>query len=585
MAVALTMAQMKIAVLRHSYRGQRAQAAGTGAVLGLLLAAGTIYLAFVSPDLLAAGYAVWLLGWMLGPVFMGGGDETLRPEYFGMLGLPARRLAVGLLAGAFVGVAPLVSLVASLGLLVAGARLGVVNALVALPAMALQLAVFVLLSKVSVAVVGLTLRSRLGAIGSGLVNGTILAALGQIWVFMVVFDTTGTPDAVWYLPSGWGLLAVRGQWWALGALAALVLALLGAWAALLSRRAGSTRVSGRGRRPITATTAQGAVVAKELRTWARDLVRNHQLAFALSYGVCFAASPLLIGWDGMLPYAGPIFVAMAAAMASNLYGTDGTALWLTLMTPGMSDVRGRQLAWISTQGPIALVLTVGLTAIAGGPWPLVLALLPALLGGAAGLVPLISVTALVPGTDPHRRAGNPLRTSEDDGGLTGLAYLMLALVLAAAIPAVLAAAWLGWPGVLVGVVTGALYYWGFGRLAERRLRSHGPELLDTMRTGRKPQGSSGRPSVTTRFAELSRPRRLIAGWCLGFAAIPLVPQGILAAVFVANGTLRHSWFLATYMPGGWRYVVAGAFIALGLAMYGTALWIIRPARSSEAAAA
>ncbi|MFG1822542.1 hypothetical protein ACGFIJ_08660 [Microbispora bryophytorum] len=574
MAVALTtltMARMKVAMLRHAFRGTRAQTAGTGAVLGALLAAGTIYLAFTDPDLLAAGYAVWLLGWILGPIFMGGGDETLRPEYFSLLGLSPRRLAAGLLVSAFVGVAPLVSLTALLGLLVAGVRLGVVNALVAVPAMALQLAVFVLLSKVSVAVVGLALRTRPGAIVSGLLNGAILAALGQIWVFFMLFGQTGVPAVVWYLPSGWGLLAVQGEWWALGALALLALLLLGAWAALLSRRAGAARPSTRGRRPMRAATANGAIVAKELRTWSRDLVRNHQLTFALSYGICFAASPLVLGWDGMLPYAGPIFIVMAAAMTSNLYGTDGTALWLTLMTPSASDVRGRQLAWLSAHAPVAIVLTVAFTAVTGGPWPLILALLPALLGGATGLVPLVSAYGLVPGTDPHRRAGNPLRTSEDDGGLTGLAYLMLALVLVTAVPAGLVAIWYGWAGVAVGVVTGVLCHWGFGLLAERRLRSQGPELLDIMRTGRKPQAT-----MKFRFEQLSKTHKTIAWWCFGFGAIPLVPQGIIAAVFVANDMLRHTWFLATYMPSGLRYPVAAAFVALGLAMYGTGVWVVRP---------
>ncbi|MGI5246744.1 hypothetical protein [Dactylosporangium sp. CA-139066] len=572
MAVAMTMARMKIAMLRHAYRGQRAQTAGTGAAVGALLAAGTVYLGFASPDLLAAGYAVWLLGWVLGPVFTGGGDEALRPEYFTLLGLPPRRLAAGLLAGAFVGVAPLVSLGALVGLAVAGARLGPVHALAAVPAIALQLAAFVLLSKVTVALVGLALRTRAGAIAAGLVNGAIVASLGQIWVFMVAFGQTGTPRAVWYLPSAWGVLAVRGQWWALAALAVLDLLLLAAWAALLGRRAGAARVSGRARRPITAGTASGAVVAKELRTWSRDLVRNHYLAFALSYGLCFAASPLIIGWNGMLPYAGPIFVVMAAGMSSNLYGSDGTALWLTMMA-GASDVRGRQLAWLSTQGVVAVALTVACTAVTGGPWPLVLALLAALLGGAAGLVPLVSVYALVPGTDPHRRGGNPLRTSEDEGGLTGLAYLMFVLVIATALPAGLVAVRFGWAGVALGVVTGALCWWGFGRLAERRLDSHGPELLDTMRTGRRAT-SPAKPA----FQDLSRTRRMVAGWCFGFGAIPLFPQGIVAAIFVGNGMLRHSWFLATYMPAGWRYPVAGAFILLGLGMYGTALGIVRSAR-------
>ncbi|MGW4403549.1 hypothetical protein ACWEJ6_05935 [Nonomuraea sp. NPDC004702] len=570
-----TMARMKVALLRHAFRGARAQTAGTGAALGALLAAGTIYLAFADPELLAAAYAVWLLGWMLGPVFMGGGDETLRPEYFTMLGLPPRRLASGLLVAAFVGVAPLVSLTALLGLPIAGARLGPVNALVAVPAMILQLAVFVLLSKLAVALVGQALRSRAGAIASGVLNGAILAALGQIWIFFVAFGQTGMPSFVRYLPSGWGLLAVQGEWWAPAALALLAVLLLGAWAVLLGRRAGATQRSGRTRRPMTAATANGAIVAKELRTWSRDLVRNHQLTFALSYAVCFAAVPLVVGWNGMLPYAGPIFVVMAAAMAANQYGADGTALWLTLMTPGASDVRGRQLAWLTAQTPVAAVLTVAFTAITGGPWPLVLALLAALLGGAAGLVPLISVYGLVPGTDPHRRAGNPLRTSEDDGGLTGLAYLTLALVALTGLPAALVALRYGWAGVAVGVLTGALCVWGLGLLAERRLRAQGPELLDLMRTGRRQ-----RPAVASRFDRLSTTQRMVTWWCFGLGAIPLVPQGVLAAVFVSDGMLRHSWFLATYMPAGLRYPVAAGFVLLGLAMYGLGLWMIRPRPSS-----
>ncbi|MFG1694384.1 hypothetical protein [Nonomuraea sp. NPDC049309] len=576
MAVELTMARMKLALLRHALHGRRAQTAGTGVTLGLLCAAGTLYLAVTDLDLLAAAYAVWLLGWVLGPIFMGGGDETLRPEYFALLGLPPRRLAGGLLVAAFVGLAPLVTLVALGGLVVAGTRLGAVAALVALPAMVLQLAVFVLLSKVAVALVGLAVRTRPGAVASGLLNGVLLAGLAQIWVFLVALGQTGVPAVVHYLPSAWGLLAVQGRWWALAALAALLVLLLAVWAALLGERSGATRRSGRARRPMTAATADGAVVAKELRTWSRDLVRNHQLTFALAYAVCFTASPLLLGWNGMLPYTGPIFIVMAAAMTANVYGVDGTALWLTLMMPGASDVRGRQLAWLAAHAPVALALAGAGTAVTGGPWPLVLALTAALLGGAAGLVPLVSVYLLVPGTDPHRRAGNPLRTSEDDGGLTGLAYLMLVLVVVTGAPAA-AALWWGWAGVAAGVVSGAACWWGFGLLAERRLRSHGPELLDVMRTGRRPE-----PAVSSRVDGLSRRRKTLAWYCFGFGAIPLVPQGIVAAVFVANGMLRHTWFVATYMPQQLRYPVAFGFVLLGLAIYGAGLWIVRPAARRDA---
>lgn len=566
-----TMARMKLAVLRHSMTGQRGSTAATAGTLGVLLAAGTVYLAFLGDDWLSAAYAVWMLGWIIGPVFSGGGDETLRPEFFSLLGLPPRRLAAGLLVSAFVGVAPAVSLLALSGLVVAGARHGVLTALVALPAMVVQLAMFVLLSRVAVALLGLVLRSRAGAIGAGVVNGAMLAFLGQGWVFAVAFGQgVRVPELVRYLPSGWGVLAAQGNYLALAVMAALVMLLLAAWAALLTRRAGATRASARGRRPFRAGTARGAVLAKELRSWTRDLVRTHQVTFALAYGVFFAGAPLVLGWTGLLPWTGPIFVVMAAAMTANLYGVDGTAHWLTLMA-GANDLRGRQLSWLVVVAPVALVVTVTLTAVHGGPWPMICAVMAALLGGAAGLVPLISVYALVPGVDPRQRGGNPLRTSEDDGELTGLAYLMMVLVAATAVPAAVVAGLYGWPGVAVGVVTGALCFWGLGRLAERRLDARGPELLHLMRTGRRPEPADGGDAFT--LQDMPRTARVITLVCWALGAIPLFPQGIVAGVFLALGRDGHSWFLATHMPPGLRWPTAVLMAVTGLAMYGLAAWL------------
>ncbi|MDX3104828.1 hypothetical protein [Nonomuraea angiospora] len=577
MAVAVTLVRMKIAILRHSAKGQRGGMMISGGILGLLLAGGTIFLAFQGGDWLAAAYAVWMLGWIIGPVFSGG-DETLRPEFFSLVGLPAPRLAAGLLVSAFVGVAPVISLIALAGL-VAAAAPG--NALVAVPAMVLQLAIFVLLSKVAVAVLGIALRSRAGAIGAGLINGAVLAFLGQAWVFAVTFGQGGQiPAFVRYLPSGWGLLAVRGEYLALLSMAVLIVLLLAAWAALLARRTGASRPSTRGRRPMRAATAREAVVAKELRTWSRDLVRNYQLTFALAYGVFFAGAPLALGITGMLPLAGPIFIMMASAMTANSYGTDGTAHWLTLMTPGASDVRGRQLAWLVAVGPVALALAVAFTLAVDGPWPLVLAATFALLGGGAGMVPLISVYGLVPGTDPRNRSGNPLRTSEDDGAMTGVVYLTLFLVALTAAPAVLVTSLFGWWGVVAGAVTGVLCYWGLGLLASRRLAARGPELLQLMRTGRRPESGSS----LFKMPELSKTEQTIAMICWSFGAIPLVPQGVLAAVFVSTGRLRMSWFLATYMPPGLRWPTAALMILLGLTMYGVGLWIPYRARKRAASA-
>ncbi|GGS60841.1 hypothetical protein GCM10010156_19460 [Planobispora rosea] len=583
---ARTMAGMKLAVLRHSMSGQKAGLVATGGTLGLVLAGGTLFAAFQSGDLLAAAYAVWMLGWILGPVFSGGGDETLRPEYFTLLGLPPRRLAVGLLVGAFVGVAPAISLLALTGLAVSGVRRGPAAVLVALPATLLQLAVFVLLSRVAVAALGIALRSRVGAIGTGLVNGVILAALGQGWVFVIALGQAGgiTPEAsavLRYLPSGWGLAAVEaagaGNWGraglVLGATAVLVALLLATWAALLTRRVGAARASARSRRPMTASTASGAVVAKELRAWSRDLVRTHQLTFSVAYGVFFAAAPLVLGIDAMLPWAGPIFIVMAAAMTAGLYAVDGTALWLTLTVPGAADVRGRQRAWLLVVGPVAAALALACTAVTGGPWPMVLALTAALLGGGAGIVPLMSVYALVPGTDPHRRGGNPLRVSEDDGALTGMAYAVLALVALTGAPAAVAVALYGWAGVAVGVATGVLCWWGFGLLAQRRLHARGPELLQTMRTGKRPAAGPGSRGNGGGFDELPKRERIIVGVCMTIAAIPLFPQGVVPALIKINDGGTRSWFLALHLPEVFQWPVIAMMILLGLGAYGTGAWI------------
>lgn len=306
------------------------------------------------------------------------------------------------------------------------------------------------------------------------------------------------------------------------------------------------------------------MLGKELRTWSRDLVRTHQLTFALAYGLAFAAAPLILGWPGMLPWAGPIFIVMAAGMSANLYSGDGTALWLTIMTPNAEDVRGRQLAWLLSVAPPATVLTLALTAAVDGPWPVVLALLAALLGGGAGLVPLMSAYALVPGTDPHRRSGNPLRSTEDEGSASGLVYAMLALCALTAAPAGLVAWLYGWPGVPVGVVTGLLCAWGFGLLAQRRLSAQGPELLDLMRTGRRP---------TNTPYNLPKRERIITAICWGFGAIPLIPQGIVPGIFKLTGAGSRGWFLALYLPEWLQWPTIVFMTLLGLTMSGLGLWI------------
>ena len=576
-----TLVRMRLAAFRHALQDQlRLTWIVTGGFVGLVLAGGTIWVAAKGDtDVLAVVLAVWMLGWVVGPLFAGGGDETLKPEYFTMMPLSPRTLSTGLLVAALAGVAPIISLIALLSLVIAGAN--VVAALVAVPALLLQLFCFILASRLAVAVYGVLLQVRAGAVIAALVNAFILAFTAQGWALIVAFVSTDVQStmarAARIAPSGWGLVAVeaagRGDWpRVLAALAGLVVlgvVMLVAWSALLVRRTTASRAGGKVRRPLGGTNPRSGAGAKELRSWTRDLLYGHKALFAISYGLFFCMMPLALGWKAMLPWAGPAAVVMAAAMSANLYGADGTALWTTLMTPSANgpDVRARQRAFLLVFGPITLVITLLLTWWSGyaGAWPLVLSVLPALLGGAAGLVVASSVYAAVPTTDAHKRSGNPLNSGENEGETMGIVYVMLVLVASTCAPALIVALNVGWWGVPIGVLSGVLAWWYFGRLAIRRLDRRGPELLTLLRHGRSPAEQARK---TAGLDALPKWKRTMAGLCLGFAAIPLFPQAVVPAIFKLTGNDdTRSWFLALYQTGPWQWVVIVLMAALGLSMY------------------
>jgi len=581
-ATSHTLVRMRLAAFRHALKDQnRLTWIVGGGLVGLALAGGLIWAAGKGDlDVLVVGLGVWMLGWVIGPMFAGGGDETLKPEYFSMQPLSPRTLSAGLLTAALAGVAPVISLLALLSLVVVGTQLSIAATLIALPAVVLQLLCFVLASRLAVAVYGVLLQVRSGAVIAALVNAFILAFTAQGWALIVAFvstDVQGTvAKAARIAPSGWGLVAVeaagRGDWLrALGALVGLVLfaaVMFAVWSALLVRRTTATRIGRKPRRPLSATGPGSAAGAKELRSWTRDLLYGHRAVFAISYGLFFCLMPLAIGWAAMLPWAGPAAVVMAGSMSSNLYGSDGTALWTTLMIPGSArpDVRARQRAFLLVFGPPTLLITLLLTWWSGyaSAWPLVLSVLPALLGGAAGLVAACSVYAAVPTTDAHKRSGNPLNSGENEGETMGIVYLMLVLVALTGGPALVAALAWSWWGVPIGVLSGVLAWWYFGRLAARRLDRRGPELLTLLRHGRSVIGEIKRSNLE----KLPRWRRTTAGFCLGFGAIPLFPQAVVPAIFLLTGNDdTKSWFLALYVDKPWQWIVVAAMAALGLAMY------------------
>jgi ABC-2 type transport system permease protein len=601
---------------------------GSGTVVGvravgLLLGIGTLLLGLVRfedasrmVDLLATVGLVWLLGWVMGPIVVRGAGLGLRPEWFALLPLSPRRLAAGLLGASFVGFAPAVTLVAFAALVVAAARLGVAPVLVAVPATLLQLGLVVVLSRVVVTALGATLSSRRGQELGGLLTAVTIALASGGWSLAAVIGqqlAAGPSSAVAtvlrILPSGWAPVAVaaadRSDWpltlGALCGLAALCGLLLLAWAELLpavmrkpggrapgtarrGRAAAGVVPGARSRLPPAGPTA--AVVAKELHTWRRDPGRTLLLLLAvLISGLSLAVPAVAFDLPAALPWVGPATALIVAMGAANVYGDEGTALWLTRMVPGVerADVRGRQLAWLLVVAPVTVVLTVVLTVLSGQgwAWPWVLAVVPAILGGTAGLMMWMSVARPVRQQDPHRRAG-PFDTGDDPNtasALIGQRYLMLGLAALIAVPAaalVLLGTVGGQPalqaaGVLVGAATGVLLYWWGGRLAARRLADRGADLLDLLRLG--PQ-EPARPSVTGPGREpvpqLSRARSAARGTLLTVGILCIFPQGLVPIGSNLLGVDQQVkvWFAARYLPQPVQVPAAAAFIVVGA----LALW-------------
>jgi ABC-2 type transport system permease protein len=497
---------MRWRILRHSLRGRQALLTVLGFLAGLVAVGVTLAVAAadfdragVGSDLLAAVYLLWTVGWFFAPILAGGGDETLRPEHFALLPITSRQLAGGLLGAAFVGVPAIVTGLAFLGLAVHASEARVLVAVVAVP---LQLVFVVLLSRVVLAVLGAVLRSRRGR-DLGIL---LTAVVGMSGFFVQAIVRTLGPDLMSgdapvlsallrWLPSGWGTVAVSGSWVAaVAALVGLVLvdaALLVLWGVLLVRRATRVAVSAEparrrafgGRLPATPV---GAVVGKELRTWVRDPRRRVALLSVALLGVIMAMGPVLAGDGAPSPFAGVGVVAFGCLLAGNLYGLDGSGLWHTLVAPGAEqvDVRGRQVAWVLLVAPLTFVLVLVLPGISEpGAYPWVLSLAPALLGGGAGLVVLLSVFAAYP--MPSAQA-SPFAAGRNPGLLRVVQQLGIALLLLlVAVPpaAVVFVGWrtglpvVMWAGVPVGVLVGSVLFWWWGALAGRRLAARGPEVL------------------------------------------------------------------------------------------------------------
>lgn len=474
------------------------------AIFGMAAAAGTLALGIIhgsdargSLDRVSAALLLWF-GGQLAQTAMNGGDQALRPELLALLPLDRRRLAWALLAVGLADPALVIIAVAYAAVIAVAAGLGPPAVIAAVAGVTGLTG----LTSVAATVAGGTLgpgsrRGRdLGTMVTALAISFLALAATLLPGLLSGLQTERWPGfagVLRALPSGWPGDAVdaahRGQWPLMTAallgpvaLAALIAA---AWPGILRRRmtlsAGAAHHAERRRtRRLLPATPVGAVAGKEIRLWLRDPVRVTCLLIAVIVGVGVALIPwLATGHSQLLPFAGPLTVIIAGAVATNLYGNDGTSLWLTVVTPraAAADIRGRQLAWLLLVAPFAVTETVVLTAWSGqhALWPWAAVLLVALLGGAAGLAALGSVIAVQPPDD----GGNPTPTWSLKVHLSLYAVCLTAAPAVALLTAgtVSHDPALAWAGVAVAALTAVGCEVFLGRAAVRRLQARQVAVL------------------------------------------------------------------------------------------------------------
>ena len=506
--------EMRAAVTRRQATGKRAAGALLLVLLVLVLALGTLAAGLKHYRYDGAGANVvatlcfgWLLGWVSGPLLIGD-DAALRMDYFKLLPIPARTLAYAMLGAAFADLSLAFGLIAFAALIALGAQAGAAAALTGVAATLLDLVLAVVAAKVATAVFGPVISSRRGRDFTAMLLAlviTLLSLASGLVPFVAARLTNGHSPVlsavVRILPSGWGAVAVdaagRSDWAltaaSLGGLVALIAALALAWPPLLARRltmspGGARRA--RTRRPRRAgksllpVTPLGAVIGRELRLYARSVLRSMLLVISFLVGVLVGVIGALSGSTTSLPFAGVLFTLIAAACFTNCYGDDGTSLWLTLTVPGAAraDVRGRVWAWLLVVGPVGLLLTLVLTAVSGQTWawPWVLATEPALVIGCAGLLVLVGTWSV---NAPAADGGpSPARVLKTHVALIAIPVLVLfpaaVLLVTGAIGHSLLLRWLAVPAALAW---SAALAWYCGAAAVRRLEARGPEIFSAVR--------------------------------------------------------------------------------------------------------
>ena len=524
--MALVFARLKLHLLRNGFRSRQrlvmfvlaAVAAGWIAIAGFSLLASFRTRPDEARDATTVLFASVALGWTLLPVLGFGTDETLDPQRLWLLPLSRPRLVGGLLVASLVGIAPVATLAALSGAMVALPHAAVEAVFVAVGVVG-TLLLGVVASRALVTVLTPLLRSRRGR-DVMIVAVAILAVAPQALRFIGP-HTSGSltrrtlADAArtvrWTPFALGGTVATDGSRGRYGvallaavALAALIAALLWVWSATLERASTAADTpSSRAQQPARSRPAlalfprytpwlphdrAGAVAAKDLRYLARDPRRRAALISALAFPVVLLVSAVGKGSAGpATTLFGLVATLPASQLSINQFGLDGEAFWANVVSGDApaADLAGKNLANALFVTPFVMVASLVFAAVSGG-WsylPLTFGLLPAALGVVLGAGNVTSV--LAPYALPDKR--NPTAANTGQGCIAGFTSLacMAAEALVLAPPAIVVAVSLATlplaaatpVSIAVADAYGAAVWLAGRRIAARNAAHRLPEIL------------------------------------------------------------------------------------------------------------
>ncbi|MFC4998698.1 ABC transporter permease [Dactylosporangium cerinum] len=535
--------RLKLRILRNAMRGKTSRILLF--ILGIFFGLWAAFIGFsafagssvagdeLRPTLAAFAGTALVMAWVLVPLLFFGVDETLDPARFSLLPVPRRTLVLGMLAAAFVGIPPAVTLLAALGSTIGAViKGGVAAGVVAVLGAAVGLAVCVAASRAVTSAFARMLRSRKVRDLAALLIA--LAGISCNPVFQLVFALvengeskqattiagvlSWTPlaapfvayvdaiDGNWHLVVARLAIGVAGVaallWWWLQTIESAMLGTASTGAAKKAKA-----VDGKPVRAFLPAVLRSlpvgrftGLVGRELRYWFRDPRRRASLisllaasvvipfAFTFGFGTGSSAEEQEAARqgagfsDGALVFSLLIAGAFVGLVLVNQFGNDGTAYALHMLTnvPGQVELAARAIGVGILTFPLLAAGTIAVSVLSDHT-----AQLPAALGvglcafgisvGTAGIT---SVLAPYPMPD----SANPFAMNTGQGSAKSmLSFVSMFVTWILASPLmigyVLLPDHLQWILLPSGLVWGFALAWLGTRLAGHLLERRAPEVL------------------------------------------------------------------------------------------------------------